>query len=419
MSSRPRLPARLLAVLLLGVAVGAGAQTGTVAPPTPDTRATQVTRASGRCGVCHPADRAAFEHSLHAREDVRCVSCHGGDDTTLEKAAAHGRGFTGKVDRGSIPQMCGGCHSDVEKMRPYDLPVDQYALYQTSDHGKRLRAGDRAVAVCSDCHGPHDVLAPSDPSSKVFPTNIPRTCGACHGDSTLMRSRKLHDTYREYLTSVHARALFDKGNLRAPTCVSCHGVHGAAPPQTGDVNKVCGKCHTAERRYFNAGRHRGAMADQKVSECASCHGDHAIPAAQPMRLAKSCVDCHDDRGKEAVLGQELLADYQRANDELDKADALIARADAVPLQTDDYKARLEEARTYLREAMTATHTVQPDVVSGFSLRAHSVGTEIQSEIQGKLGNIRTAKLLLILFWFYVLVTAGILYRIRDRRRPSR
>jgi predicted CXXCH cytochrome family protein len=253
----------------------------------------------------------------------------------------------------------------------------------------------------------------------VYVTNIPRTCGNCHGDSTLVRARRIPNVYRDYLSSIHARELFDKGNLRAPTCVSCHGVHGAAPPQTGDVNKVCGQCHTAERRYFLAGAHRSAMAAQGITECASCHGDHAVAVPGADKLTHVCADCHEDQGRQVKLGGELLADFLGAQQEVSRADALIARADAVPLQTDDYKARIEEARTYLREAMTATHSVQPELVSSFTLRARSVGNEIQSDIYGKLGNIRTSKLLLIVFWFYVLVTAGILRRIRNRRPPAR
>ncbi len=408
-------PAALLVASVLSLPVPSHAQSA-AAPSAPGANRPQPPGAtSGRCGVCHPRERLAFESSVHSHEDVHCTSCHGGNDTSFEKSVAHGGGFDALSDRARIPAQCGSCHADVKRMRAYNLPVDQYALYQTSGHGVRLKAGDTRVAVCSDCHGAHEVLPPSDPASRVFVSNIPRTCGTCHGDTTLVRARKIPNVYQEYLSSVHARELFDKGNLRAPTCVSCHGVHGAAPPQTGDVNKVCGQCHTAERRYFLAGPHRDAMNDVKVSECASCHGDHAVAAAQPERLDKTCGDCHLDNGKEARLGKQLIADYHQAVEEVRKADVLIARADRVPLMTDDYKARLEEARTYLREGMTATHSVEPEIVSGLTTRARSVGTQIQSELEGKFANIRTAKLLLILFWFYVLVSAGILRRIRDRR----
>jgi hypothetical protein len=89
------------------------------------------------------------------------------------------------------------------------------------------------------------------------------------------------------------------------------------------------------------------------------------------------------------------------------------------MQTEDYHARVEEARTYLREAMTAAHTVQPEVVAGFTLRARAVSTEIQDELHHKFSNARMSKIALVVFWFYVLVTVGILRRYRNRKPRER
>lgn len=377
-----------------------------------DARAAGVTRASGRCGVCHPAERVRFESSRHASEDVHCTSCHGGNDQSLTLSVAHGAGFRGRIARRDVPKVCASCHSDETRMRPYNLPVDQYALYQTSVHGKKLAAGDTRVAVCSDCHGAHDILPASDPTSRVFPTNIPNTCGTCHGDSTLMIPRGRSDAYRNYLSSVHAHELLDRNNTRAPTCVSCHGAHGAAPPTVGNVDKVCGRCHTSERRYFDAGPHRVGMASQHLPECASCHKNHAIAAARPKRLTELCADCHGDKSRQAGIGIKIYTDYQTASDEIQQAAGLIVKADAVPLHTDDYRARIAEARTYLREALPAAHALDPAVVGDFTNRARSVAAEVQADIYGKLGQLRTRKFVLILFWFYVLLTVIILRRYR-------
>ncbi len=413
MPARARRAALLVAALLVA-ALALGARLAAAQEPAAGSRASS---ASGRCATCHPAERVAFEKSPHAREGVRCVSCHGGDDTSLDQATAHSRGFTGKPARQSIPRLCASCHSDEDRMRPYDLPVDQLALYQTSGHGRQLAAGNLKVAVCSDCHGAHDVLAADDPASRVYVTNVPRTCGACHGDST--RVGRKDTVYQDYLSSVHARELLDRGNLRAPTCVSCHGVHGAAPPQVGDVTKVCGRCHTAEERYFIAGPHQAAMARQQLPQCVSCHGNHAVPAAVVDRLGSSCASCHDASDPQIGLGGRLLADYRGADSAIRAAEAVVARAEAVPIQTDDYHARIEEARTYLREALISAHAVQPQVMESFSLRAQSIGSEIESEVHDKLGQLRTNRLLLILFWFYVIVTIGILRRLRDRQPQER
>jgi hypothetical protein len=406
-----RILALAAAIALAGPAVR-GASAAETAPAKPVGVATA---ASGRCGICHPANRVAFETSPHAREDVHCTSCHGGDDTTDDEKQAHGNGFVGRIDRANEPKMCARCHADEKRMRPYDIPVDQYDLYQKSRHGQLLAKGDRQVAVCSDCHGAHDILPVADPASRVYATNIPRTCGTCHGDTTLVRQRKMHNAYNEYLTSVHAHQLFDLGNLRAPTCVSCHGVHGAAPPDMADVTKACGRCHTTERRYFIAGPHAARMAADDVPACIACHGNHAVVASAVERLGTSCVKCHEKGGTLERIGPKMLADYKDALTEIEKAEKTIAEADAIPLQTEDYHARVEEARTYLREAMTAAHTVQPETVAGFTLRAKSVGMEIRTELEEKFKNMQIGKLMLIVFWFYVLVTVGILRHYRNRK----
>jgi hypothetical protein len=156
------------------------------------------------------------------------------------------------------------------------------------------------------------------------------------------------------------------------------------------------------------------MLAANLGECSSCHHSHDVAAARPERLGTSCADCHDAAGKEAAIGRRLDTDYRVAADELSRADAMIAKAEDVPLRTDDYHSRMEEARTYLREALTAGHAVQPEILASYAVRARTVGQEVQHEIHGKLGNLRTERLLLIVFWFYVLGTAGILRRMRDR-----
>jgi predicted CXXCH cytochrome family protein len=413
MSASPVAFARRVALVTLVIAplaaLVARSQPGAPAPSaSPPGNASA---AAGKCGVCHPSERVQFETSLHAREQVHCTACHGGNDASLEMSVAHSSGFRGRPARKDVPALCASCHANEARMRAYNLPVDQYALYQTSGHGKRLAAGDTRVAVCSDCHGAHAILAPSDPGSSTFPTNIPKTCGRCHGDARLMPAGKA--VFADYSKSVHAAALLDKGNLKAPTCVSCHGVHGAAPPAVGDIDKVCGQCHTAERRYFTAGAHRHPGSGEGP-ECSSCHGAHAIEAARPERIATSCAGCHAKGSPEAALGSRMWTEVRGAADEIDKATAIATRADAVPINTDDYRARLEEARTYLREAMPAAHSVQEEVVAGLTTRARSVAHEVESDIHGKLGNLHVRRFVLILFWFYLLLTILVLRRFQKR-----
>ena len=78
---------------------------------------------------------------------MSCVNCHGGDATKSDKAAAHAvsAGFAGVPNQVDIPALCASCHSNVDAMRQYDLPTDQYAKYLTSVHGQKLAQGDTKV----------------------------------------------------------------------------------------------------------------------------------------------------------------------------------------------------------------------------------------------------------------------------------
>jgi predicted CXXCH cytochrome family protein len=230
----------------------------------------------------------------------------------------------------------------------------------------------------------------------------------------MARPGRAADDSRTYPTSVHAHELLDRGNPRAPTCVSCHGAHGAAPPGAGDVDKVCGQCHTAERRYFAAGPHLEGMVNAGLPECVSCHGNHAIEVAQPQRLASICAQCHGAESGQASLGAKMWTEYQAAATQIEQAATLVNTADAVPIQTEDYRSRLEEARTYLREALPAAHAAQEQTVAGLTTRARAVGAEVASEIYGKLGHLQARKLGLVVFWFYLALTVVVLRRLQSR-----
>ncbi len=181
-------------------------------------------RAEESCRTCHPDVKIDYESSIHARE-FSCTVCHGGDPavTSLEAHAAS-KGYIGKPKRTEIPALCASCHADPNRMKPFGLPTDQYAQYQTSQHGLLLAKGDAHVAVCTDCHGVHNILPRDEPNSPDAPRNIPTTCGRCHADHELMAAYNLPaDQVDKVRGSVHGTALFVDEHPSAPTCTTCHG----------------------------------------------------------------------------------------------------------------------------------------------------------------------------------------------------
>ena len=58
--------------------------------------------------------------------------------------------------------------------------AESLKTYLDSYHGKAFFLGDVKTAVCTDCHGGHKILAPSDPASTVNQANLIATCAQCH-----------------------------------------------------------------------------------------------------------------------------------------------------------------------------------------------------------------------------------------------
>jgi len=390
-------------------AVGPGAAQLAREGPVPMPRADELDAAqaaSGRCGVCHPRERADFARGLHAREGVRCISCHRGSDTQADESDAHA-GMTARPARAAVAALCGSCHSDPQKMGPYGLPVDEEALYRTSEHGRRTSQNDARSATCIDCHGAHESLPASDPRSLTHRANRDQVCARCHGVPAPGATGT--DVMAQWRASVHGGHATGAGT---PGCTGCHGVHGSAPPAAADVGKVCGQCPGAERRYRETGGHAATEARPDAPQCAACHGTHAIHSQSPDSLVTSCVRCHRSGSKEDSLGRAMRDDYRAAAHAIDVAAALVAKADAIPVPTEDYHARLGEARRSLASARPAAHAVALAPVHEAGHQAQVIGEEVRDSVGQKMGLVAERWLMLIVYWLF----AGLLLVVLDRWR---
>ncbi len=375
---------------------------------------------SEQCGLCHPVERVEHSLSIHSQEFIQCSDCHGGRPDAINEEQAHGGDFRSLQSRKQIPRLCARCHADPTQMRAYNLPTDQYALYQTSGHGLALAEGNESVAVCTDCHGTHTILRSEDPNSPTFIRNIPETCGQCHGKGGLQADAGTEaNQLQDYLESVHARELLEKGNTNAPECSRCHGIHGAAPAGVGDVGKMCGNCHSAALQAFRESPHASSMVEAGLPECLACHAHHKTQPSQYQQMAQACLNCHAQGSDQYVIGEKMEVLFARAEEELEHAREVIARAERVPLYVEDYLARLEEARTFLLEAEPAVHTVSFSDVDRFTSLSRSLAEEIEAEIDGELSDLRLRRLLLVVFWFYLLLTVWILHHYRQKALKHR
>jgi predicted CXXCH cytochrome family protein len=364
------------------------------------------------------AATAAFEDDVHATAGLTCASCHAGT------AAA---GAPDAVPRTAIAPLCARCHSDAAYMRGFDpqVRVDQFTQYLTSSHGRRMAAGDVRVATCSDCHAAHGITRVRDPRSPVAPLNVTATCARCHGDAARMapfgRDAAPPD---DWSASVHAAALLTRADTSAPTCSSCHGSHGAAPPGVENVANVCAQCHVRQAELFRGSPKREIFEAIGQAECLVCHGNHRIesPADGWIGLEDGavCALCHD----ETMGGAQTIRDMRQHLDRLSavvaSADAGLTQAERTGMLVDDGRLALRDARDRQLHARVLVHAfaaepfgeMAAEGVAG-ARRAEDAGEAAMRDAQVRRRGLAVATLLILAF----LVTLGLkIRRLPDVRR---
>ena len=263
------------------------------------------------CAQCHADEQSAYDRSFHAKavaagnaHAATCVDCHGSPHELLPASDPKSR-----VHHTNIPATCGACHSQKFVMEDGGQSAQMVASYEQSVHGHAVAAGSEKAAVCTDCHGTHEILDAKDSKSSIFKFNVPQTCGQCHQTIS-----------KDFQASIHGQAI-SQGNWQAPVCTDCHGIHSikshldpSSPVNAQNVAQVtCARCHEGVRlsQEFGVPSRREStylasyhglaarMGSQVVANCASCHGVHNIlPSSDPRstinsaNLAHTCGQCH-------------------------------------------------------------------------------------------------------------------------------
>ena len=265
-----------------------------------------------------------------------CLGCHDTDNLSVTlpsgevlNAVVHRETYDASV-HGQLGLACALCHTDIEGF-PHpavtartarEFTIQHYTACTTCHdaeytatldnmHAQALAAGDDEAAVCTDCHGAHDVQHPGVPT-----TAIPQTCEKCHSE--------IYDLYAD---SVHGAALLEDGNTDVPTCTDCHGVHNIEGPAPDNPFRlfspqICAKCHADEALMEKYGISTNVFQtyisdfhgttvelferlapDQQTNKpvCTDCHGVHHIVATNDPEstvfrenLLGTCQRCHPD-----------------------------------------------------------------------------------------------------------------------------
>ncbi len=292
---------------------------------------------------------SAQEEPLTPTEEVdNCMGCHHLPD--MEIKLETGELFSLRVDREAYRKSshhklgCSDCHTDLKGVegehakkplaskREFAIAFSEackkchfsnYAETLDSVHHARIAGGKFDGAVCSDCHGAHDVTPPAEPRSKIS-----RTCAKCH--------RGISEAYAK---SVHGQALAATENEDVPTCTDCHHSHDIADPRAGawrlKTPELCGGCHGNPKlaakynlssdvlQTYLADFHGVTVQLQKgekganpvVALCTDCHGVHDIAKTQgggsrviQANLLGTCQKCHP--GAKADFPAAWMSHYE-------------------------------------------------------------------------------------------------------------
>ncbi len=284
------------------------------------------------CAQCHADAQQAYAHSAHsiARKAgaaaAGCQDCHGGAHEVMA-----GGDPKSPVNHENIPYTCGRCHGQKFLMESRGESAQPFISYQESVHGRATEKGSQKAAVCTDCHGAHEILPANDAQSPIYKFNVPATCGKCHTDvkSTFMQS-------------IHGQALA-RGNAQAPVCTDCHGIHSIkahtdpnSPASEQNLSKdICARCHEGVRlsqefgvpgnrvnSYFDSYHGLAAEGGSVVAaNCSSCHGVHNIlPSSDPRstinraNLDATCGQCHKGVTQKFTQTRVHLEDGVHPND---------------------------------------------------------------------------------------------------------
>ena len=275
------------------------------------------------CSQCHSAEVKGFLASVHGQAAKRgdpqaptCLSCHGAVHKIVTAQDPNS-----PVAKKNQPNTCAACHANPAFLAKHEIPFDHpVETYESSVHGRAVAEGNNHAAACSDCHGSHAIFEARDSRSKINHWNIPKTCGTCHTQIAKTYDASIHgqavaqgstdapvctDCHGEHviLAPSQPNSTVNPARLSTVTCGRCHG----NATLDARYNLPADRVPTYADSYHGLAAREGS---QTVANCASCHGVHNIfPSSDPRstinpaNLAHTCGTCHPGAGKTFAIGR--------------------------------------------------------------------------------------------------------------------
>jgi formate dehydrogenase gamma subunit len=274
-----------------------------------------------KCAECHAAELKEFAESVHGRaakagdpDAPTCSSCHG----PVHEIQASGE-ITSAVAKRNQPAACARCHADPGFLSRHKIPILRpVEQYLQSAHGRAVLAGKDA-ATCSDCHGSHGILPARDTSSRISHWNVAQTCGNCHKEIARTYLESVHgqaikngvqdapdctDCHGEHLIlePTNPASPVNAAHVSADTCGRCHG----DARLTRRYDLPADRVPSYAESFHGLAKREGSLT---AANCASCHGIHNIFRSNDPRstvnaanLAKTCGQCHSGVNEKFAIG---------------------------------------------------------------------------------------------------------------------
>ncbi len=142
-----------------------------------------------RCERCHQEIYSTYLSSVHGKALISdhnvdvpvCADCHEAHNIADPRT----RSFVNNT-----PELCGNCHANERLMAQYGLSTYVVTSYLSDFHGitrayySKEGTFDRHIAVCTDCHGVHDIMSTRGASAATFKKRLIKRCQACHPDGS-------------------------------------------------------------------------------------------------------------------------------------------------------------------------------------------------------------------------------------------
>ncbi len=278
--------------------------------------------AINNCGTCHTEIKNEYIKSEHFKALQNINSENAPDCNYCHKHQITEGWITDyKTRKNNQNDVCIHCHNTNT-----DNPdVIKKVSNEHSRHAGLRIKGKEHAAVCTDCHGFHNIRKNEDTEARLNPKNSFSYCGKCH----------VHIA-QEYQNSIHGTAQL-KGNTNAAGCTSCHFEHGGKNLQiTDEVYKNnflskefseksgivnCISCHTDESNFeknkfitlTDAHDWLPRLKEHFASvSCYDCHSSYTEPylSHNILPLNKSVKDCQGCHSKSVEL-KSILFNYQK------------------------------------------------------------------------------------------------------------